>query len=111
MGCTRFQLFQAMAEEPSEPEPSGSPEGAVAVEKPEEEESLQATGPAQSAPEAAAAPAAPAPDGRAASGSIAGTEEDLVEIVVPEDCAPGDKFVAVFEMELKVPEGCEGGDV
>eukprot|EP00439_Symbiodinium_sp_Y106_P062260 s5091_g9.t1 len=102
---------KAMAEEPSEPEPSGSPEGAVAVEKPEEEESLQATGPAQSAPEAAAAPAAPAPDGRAASGSIAGTEEDLVEIVVPEDCAPGDKFVAVFEMELKVPEGCEGGDV
>ncbi|CAE7195810.1 unnamed protein product [Symbiodinium pilosum] len=45
------------------------------------------------------------------AGSVAGTEDDLVEIVVPEDCVPGDKFVAVFEMELKVPEGCEGGDV
>ena len=44
------------------------------------------------------------------AGSVAGTEDDLVEIVVPEDCVPGDKFVAVFEMELKVPEGCEGGD-
>ncbi|CAE7587645.1 HET-E1 [Symbiodinium sp. CCMP2456] len=101
--------FQAMAEEPSEPEPSGT----EPVPEPEAQEETQATGPAQPAPEAAAAAATPpAPaEGRTASGSIAETEEDLVEIVVPEDCAPGDKFVAVFEMELKVPEGCEGGDV
>ncbi|CAE7222968.1 unnamed protein product, partial [Symbiodinium necroappetens] len=108
-------------EEPSEPEPGteGAPEAPASTKleekpgKPEAEEetaTLQATAPALEA--AAPAPAAPAaPEGRAASGSIAGTEEDLVEIVVPEDCAPGDKFVAVFEMELKVPEGCEGGDV